>query len=176
MGEIKSTIDLVMEKTQGLTLSEEEKRALEAEEETRSAKILARRYLQGDLTFKELHYEWENFSEARQTVLLRAVVGGMQLGSEAFSRGLEALEHWKGRDKRSMIRRARDLSLKFGHALQKRRRKIKAELWAELAQQGIEGSAVEPNVEVSPRWSAAMKQLELEFDARLDELKKALLT
>ena len=175
MGEIKSTIDLVMEKTEGLTLSEAEKKALEEEKESRASQIIGQRYLQGDVPLKDFIDEWERSTKLQQRAMLHCVVGGMQLGTEAFSRGLQALDYLKEAGSRAVLERFRNLSAKFGKLLQKRRRKIKSELWAEFAKRGIGGSAVEPNVEVSPQWHATIQSLQKEFAPRIDELKKAIL-
>jgi hypothetical protein len=175
MGEIKSTIDLAMEKTEGLTLSDEEKRALDEEKETRSAHAMGQRYLHGYLTLEEFIQHCEKVPEAQRRAMLSSVVGGMQIGRETFSRGLQALERWKLTETRPTYERIRNLSQKFGQALQKKRRKIKAELWTEFARRGVEGSAVEPNVEASPQWQSTIMKLEQEFGPRLEELKRTML-
>lgn len=175
MGEIKSTIDLVMERTKGMTLSGEEKRHLEEEREERVAQGLTVRYLQGDVGLEELVRKSEGSSAPFGRAILNSMVEALVLGREEFPRALDALERLKGKELREPLKRAKDLSLQFAQALQKRRRRLKAELWDELAQRGVRGSAVEPNVEASPRWTETLEELQQEFEPRLRELKQSML-
>lgn len=175
MGEIKSTIDLAMEKTEGLTLSDEEKQRLEQEKDLRRSQALVKRYLKGDVSLEELLRNGHESVENVQQSMIRSLVEGLRPGRQDFSRGLEALEQWKGRSCRAQLKRLRDLSIQFGKALSKRKKKVRSVLWAELARKGVEGSAVEPNVEVSSQWTAATRELEREFDPRLEQIKKELL-
>jgi hypothetical protein len=174
MGEIKSTIDLVMEKTRDMKLTEEEKQKIEQEKEYRKAQGLVARLLQGDQTVEMFLQDAEGASEQVGSELLQALIEGLRLRGEYFTKGLEALERWKGAAARRSIKRMRDLGLQFGQALQKRKRKVRAELWKELAERGVQGSAVEPNVEVSPLWERTVQSLEEEFEPRLNEIKTSL--
>ncbi len=175
MGEIKSTIDLVMERTKGMTMTGEEKRHLEEEREERVAQGLAARYLQGDVGLEELVRKTQGASAPFGRAVLNSMVQALVPGGEEFSRALDALERLKGKELQGAIKRARDLSLQFAHALQKRRRRLKAELWDELAKRGVKGSAVEPNVDASPRWMKTVEELQREFEPRLQELKESVL-
>ncbi len=175
MAEIKSSIELAMERTRGLTLSEEEKRSLQDEKAHRAAHALAAQYLRGDVDVEGLMHKAAALEEGARQGLLQGLVDGLRLGSEAFTRGADALERWKGRDHRQCLHRLRDLSVQFGHALQKRRKKLRATLWEDLARRGVEGSAVEPHVEASAPWKAAVEELGREFEPRLGEIKAALL-
>jgi hypothetical protein len=57
MGEIKSTLDLVMEKTKDLTLSSEEKKAQKQKEIENRIKGLLQKYQDGFLSKSELKTE-----------------------------------------------------------------------------------------------------------------------
>lgn len=175
MGEIKSTIDLVMERTKGMTLSGEEKRHLEEEREERMAYGLSARYLQGDVGLEELVKKTEGSPAPFRRAILTSMVEALVPGGEEFLKALDALERLKGKELQGPLKRGRDLSLQFAHALQKKRRKLKAELWDELAQRGVRGSAVEPNVDASPRWKETVEELRREFEPRLQELKESAL-
>ena len=54
MGEIKSTLDLVMEKTRNMTLTREEQERRSAEETRELARALARRFLEEKIDLREL--------------------------------------------------------------------------------------------------------------------------
>ena len=49
MGEIKSTLDIIMEKTKGLTMSEEERTSFKEKELTGKVKGLVQKYINGFL-------------------------------------------------------------------------------------------------------------------------------
>ncbi len=175
VAEIKSTIDLIMERTKGLHLSAEEKERLDEEQRLRGARILVQGYLRGEISLEELTAKKDESPANSQKAMIEALVQGMRLGREEFPRGLEALERWKGKETRVQLQRIRDLSHQFGQTLQKRKRKVKAELREELTRRGVQGSAVEPNVEGSARWGEVVEALARELEPRLRELQSALL-
>ncbi len=85
---------------------------------------------------------------------------------------LEAVERFLGKGHRKILQRLKDLSIEWGQLLQKRKRKLKAELREELACRGVEGSAVEPHVEGSPLWEKALRELQLQFQDKLVEAQE----
>jgi hypothetical protein len=175
MGEIKSSIELAMEKTKGLKFSDEDRQRLEEEKEQRAVQVAVSQYLLGGLPLAELTRKRESASESSRRAMLGAIVQGLRLGREEFSRGIEALELWRGSQLRGPLQRGRDLAAQFGQALQKKRRKIKADLWEELARRGVQGSAVEPNVEASPQWETILAGMEKEFLPKLQEWRETIL-
>jgi hypothetical protein len=175
MAEIKSSIELAMERTKGLTFSDEERHRVEEDKDRRAAHGLLSQYLRGEVSLAELTRKKDSSSVAFREALMREMVVGLRLGREEFSRGLDALEQWQGRQSRPLLNRIRDLSMQFGQSLQKRRRKVKADLWEDLARRGLEGSAVEPNVEGSTQWRDLVEALAREFDPRIEEIRSALL-
>ena len=173
MAEIKSAIELAMEKTAGMTLSDEEKKKLEEQKERRSALGKVKRYFHGEMTLKELKTEIAETSEAFRDGLYRSLIDGMHLGTEEYAMAMDALELFENRERNAM-KQLKALSDKFGQVIQKKRRKLKPDLWKALADQGIEGPAVEPNVEASPQWPSVFRTVENEFKPRLEELKAAM--
>ena len=63
MGEIKSTLDLVMERTKNLTLSAEEKQAQKQLETENRIKGLVQKLQDGLLTYNQLKTEYESFKK-----------------------------------------------------------------------------------------------------------------
>jgi hypothetical protein len=175
MAEIKSSIELAMERTKGLTFSEEERRKWEEEREQRLAQALVSQYLRGEVSLGELERKRRDCTDAGRMALDRALVQGLSLGMESFEPAMEALENWLGKGNRTALQRLKSLSMEWGQALQKRRRKIKAELRAELASRGVGGSAVEPHVEGSPLWEKALQELRGQFQGRFLEIQELLL-
>jgi len=63
MGEIKSTLDLVMEKTKHLKMSQAEKKALDVEETLKKVPGLVQKYIEGAIKDRDLERELANYSE-----------------------------------------------------------------------------------------------------------------
>jgi hypothetical protein len=88
MAEIKSTIDLIMERTKNLSLSEEEKTAIRRREAEGKAKGWIQRYRDGMATLRDLKKEYaeekKEFPESERifrTALLEHVEPGGENGS-----------------------------------------------------------------------------------------------
>ncbi|MGQ9857600.1 MAG: hypothetical protein ACUVS3_02805 [Thermodesulfobacteriota bacterium] len=175
MAEIKSSIELAMERTKGLTFTEQERRELEQARQQRTAQILVSQYLRGEVDLQELDRKGKNSPGVTPRALAKALVEALDLGQETLPRALEALEHWMGKDQKATVQRLKDLVLQWSQALQKKKRKLKARLREELARRGVEGSAVEPNVEGSPAWESSMAELKREFSSKLEDIQQSLM-
>ena len=68
MGEIKSTLDIIMEKTKGLSMTEEEKKELKKTEIEGKVRGLLNKFLEGILDLERLKREWSNLGEDRQEI------------------------------------------------------------------------------------------------------------
>ena len=66
MGEIKSTLDIVMEKTKHLSLSEEEREAQKKEAIRKTVKGLIQKYKDQIFTIKQLEDEWNDLEKENQ--------------------------------------------------------------------------------------------------------------
>ena len=170
MTEIKSTLDLVMEKLKDLKVTEEEKRQFKQQEEKERAQRLFHRFFEGkarDWDF--LKEEVAKLSEAAKEELLRMISEGLPLEdglSERYTKGLEVLF---GEEVRKGVQQLLE-------AYQKRRDdrivQFKKELREALARRGIKGTAVDPNPKLHPRWREGMEELQQEFRAELLDLLK----
>lgn len=150
MAEIKSTLDLIMERTAGLSLSAEEKAEQQAAEARKRAKGLALKVLSGRITDRQLERElaelqaeerdrfgrfvaWEFIRELNLDSYQPRLIG------EALSKVLpelagEVLEGLTEAAKKYRAETARRTALGYETALK------------ELAGLGISGSAVRPKV------------------------------
>lgn len=174
MAEIKSSIELAMERTKGLTFTQEERQRLEEEKEQRLAQALVSQYVRGEMSLEELEKKRLLASGLARRALDKALLDGLSLDMKALPLIMEALERFLGKGNRKVLQRLKDLSLEWGQLVQKRRRKVKAQLREELARRGVEGSAVEPHVEGSPLWEKALRELQAQFQSRLLEAKELL--
>jgi hypothetical protein len=171
MGEIKSTLDLIMERTKNLTASEEEKRAFRKKELAGKVKALVQRTLDGLITGERLREELLQLQEESgnepllKRVLFEEAIGRIELGSK-HDFYLSLLERFIGVDPeplRAVLRR-------FAAAADQMKDRHEDVLRKRLEERGISGSAVMANLEAAPDWKEAVHNL---HDALRAELKKA---
>lgn len=174
MGEIKSTLDLVMEKTRHLTLSQEEKNAQKRVEVNRRLQGLLQKYQDSLLKKENLIKEIEdlkiaydlNVEETLAELLLNSLNLGtdntlfLELLGEIFELNLYGLETIFQNFKETVK-----------SASEKRVEQIKADL---SEKRFISGSAVVPNLESDREWLGMLGQIKKEFDEILNK-EKALL-
>lgn len=168
MAEIKSTLDLVMERTRHLTLSDDEKRAQRTEEGTRRLQGLIQRYADGDLGAEGLvsgaealggEFGFDGRARLAAAAAARIDPDGndarwlellAKLAPERAERAKEALEGYR-RDRAVLDAR---------HA---------AEALERLAADGISGPAVAPNLAAAPAWRDAVEGLRQAFAEGLSQ-------
>ena len=103
MAEIKSAIELAMEKTKGLRLSQEEMEHLQEEEMQTKAHGLVNRFLEVDFHFKEVEKELARFSSNQRKelegLMIQYLGEALQLDkdNELIFQGIETLREGKKR-------------------------------------------------------------------------------
>lgn len=178
MAEIKSAVELAMEKTKGLRLSQEEMEHLQEEEMQTKAHGLVNRFLEVDFHFKEVEKELAKFSynqrKQMEELMLQYLSEELHLDkdNELIFQGIETLR----KEKKRVVQKIRDLTKIFQVQREKEYREVEKELLVKLEHQGISGSAVQPKVEGSPEWEEALSQFKPAFEEQLrifqEELRK----
>jgi len=149
MAEIKSTLELIMEKTKGLTMSPQEKEEIRREEWLKKAKGLIQKFLddrvdmdkvKSELLSKEYPSEWGNFlklelinglePEGDNEKRVHLISELLKLPGEAFMKILEDFDQKVLQEKAAQV----------------------DYLKKQLSVQGISGPAVIPNVDRDPVW------------------------
>ncbi len=175
MGEIKSTLDLVLEKTMHLSLSSEEKQELAVEDIEKRIKGMMQKYQDGILTLDELQNEYraiktdENLAAARS--LIKEIIGRLDLlkANEPLLEVLGKLCGSNTDDLQSVI----DESLRiYRDAARKRSDELKSML---AADHSISGSAVVPNLEADMHWRQETREILAEYEDQLNRVKDNLL-
>ncbi|MEW6188230.1 MAG: hypothetical protein AB1585_21130 [Thermodesulfobacteriota bacterium] len=164
MAEIKSTLDLIMEKTKGLSMTPREKEALRQEEWLKKARGLIQKFLDGwmdldkvkeEILLKETPPEWEG-------LIKKEVLAGLAPETDNGKR-LELL--------RDLLQIPAEPYLKvfedFNRRMEQEKQRQETLLRQGLAAQGISGSAVQPNLETAPSWKE-------HYDREWQSCKKAL--
>jgi len=166
MSEIKSTLDLIMERTKDLTLSADEKKDIKRKELEERVKGWVQRCLDGTLLHsafeKEIAGEIEKDPNLIKDILREDITG--RLDPDANNdRLLELLEKYVV-IKRDVVTEKLD---NFRSKASAEQRRLEEPLKARMADEGITGSAIIPNIYKDREWKDWHAQ------AR-DELKREL--
>jgi hypothetical protein len=168
MGEIKSTLDIIMEKTKGLTLTEEEKQSFKEQELTGKVRGLVQRTLGGSVSRER--FEEELAALARRGVdpvtvkrgLIKECIQEIRLGedNEAVLKMLEILPGIDLAALRTVLAESEKELLTRREAQEKR-------LMMRLREKGISGSAVVPNLDADREWEPVLAKLKEDLRSAL---------
>jgi hypothetical protein len=174
MAEIKSTLELAMERTKKIAISEEEREEIKRKEMLQKVNGLFHRYREGHLPLNEILREIERMDRKMRTmgkeILLSQWIDALSLSDkeESLFKGIESVKQ----------RSIDEVKQKFNHLLseyQKEKEKIKhtesAQLEDLLRREGIYGSAVVPNIEGSEIWKKESEKLDHSYRTKLEEIK-----
>ena len=168
MTEIRSTLDLVMEKTRNLTFSSEEKRALQVKDARKGFNGLLQRYLDGLLELDEVQKGVtrleEKFELGDRGVLRKVVVD--KLAPESM-RGplLVLLEQVFGCDTTALRALGKDYKDEIATRADDRRRELAAYFEERFE---VVGTAVFPNLEADAKWLDETTTLHGLYAAKLE--------
>ncbi len=176
MGEIKSAVELAMEKTKDFHLSREEMNKLKAEEMQSKARGLVNRFLEVDFHLKEVEKELSKFSpEERgqiEKLMKEYLAEAIQLEGEndLVFQGIAAFRQ----DSQSLKRQIQQVVKDYQAQKEKAYAQSEKILLAKWKKQGISGSAVQAKVEGSPEWENALSGFKPAFEEKLRALKEKL--
>ncbi len=171
MGEIKSTLDLVMEKTRHLTLSQEEKDAQKKVEVHKRLKGLVQKYqenlLRKDRLEKELDILKKTYAMNVDQILLNLLLSSLEPGRH-YKMYIELLNEICGLNVSGLEKIFQDFKGTVKSATEKRVNEIKADL---EKKRFISGAAVVPNLERDREWLSMLGDVKRGFDQILDREK-----
>ncbi|MBW2031894.1 MAG: hypothetical protein JRJ31_22825, partial [Deltaproteobacteria bacterium] len=151
MGEIKSTLEIIMEKTKGLTVSEEEKAAYKEQEASRKIKSLAQKYVDGAVKLEALKIEVaaleKESPDLARKLLLDEVIPKIELEGDNEST-FEILEQVLGLDTGPMRKALEEA----GARLDSERVSLERSILERLKEKGVSGAAVIPNINADSEW------------------------
>jgi hypothetical protein len=167
MGEIKSTLDLVLERTKHLSQTSEEKQARTQKEIENRLNGMLQKYQDGVLSLEQLQQDYQalktEFKLPDHTTLAGQVVNRLDPGVD--NRALfDVLQHCCALDSSGLADVINEYQAGHHAAAQSRMEILKAGLAQEYF---ISGSAVVPNLEKDERW-------QLEAQAMLSAVKEEL--
>ena len=173
MGEIKSAIELAMERTKGLVMDEQEKeRSLIQDAETR-IRALVRRFLDNAIDIGDFRNQYDKIElkeNAKRTLLVDIVVDGFDVGGDARSFDLLRIADRKLDNRLSA--ELESFQREFSKALEKNRAEVRKRILKRLKSESISGSALEPNLESWDEWNEAAAETKQAFGSRLAQWKE----
>lgn len=169
MAEIRSTMDIIMERAKKYSVTEEEKRDFKRRELEGKIKGFIQRYVDGLMAGERLEEEIADLREEEQEELDRLIrkeaLDLVQPGRDN-ERLLEILSSVAGMDVGPIAGLLKD----FDGRIENERAKREEVLRADLERKGISGSAVVPNLEADEEWLRAKSEAEQRFQEKLRSL------
>ena len=172
MGEIKSTLDLVMERTRNLTLSMKEKEGQQNADLKKRLTGLAQKYEDQIIKLTEfidmLNELKKTFGPKVENRMVDEILDRIRVETDN-DRYMELLTNHFGVE----IPALKAIQSEFSQALQKKKVNHIDKMKTRLSDQhGISGTAVIPNIENDPAWQKKHRTLIDQFQSRLDTEKK----
>jgi hypothetical protein len=171
MAEIKSTLDIILEKTKNLSVTEEEKREFKKREMGGKIKGLIQKFLDGIVDFERLKIEAASIGKGQENILKQIII---KESVERITPGqdneplLKLLEGTAGIDASPV----RKVLTDFEHGLEKERNSHERYLRNRLKEEGISGSAVLLNPNADPEWLKQVSSMKEGVREKLDMLKR----
>ena len=166
MGEIKSTLEIIMEKAKGLSITEEEKKAIQKKELNNRIKILINRYIEGGWNIEKLKEELKSIDDKDivDSLIIRQCMEKLELGSENISL-LDLIQEFDPKLARSVRRIISEYVDKMEGRKQIREEMIRNS----LNREGISGSAIVININADNQWQSILTKLKEEFKDEIDK-------
>lgn len=161
MAEIKSTLDIVLEKTKHLVLTAEEREALERQEHLEKVPGIVQRFLDGAWSVNQMREAWhhipEPFREEARTHILHRLLGALS-DEESVKKIIPAMEAFASEADAPYVRRLALIATpnpdsEHSWDIQRQRR------LAALAERGIRGDAVHVTPDLDPTWQTSRAAL-----------------
>ena len=176
MAEIKSTLDLVMEKTKNLSLSDEERQGQKNKEIGSRIRGLLQKFMDRALKIDNLRSEYQKLQKdydlSGDAPLIKEICSQIELGKDNQAL-LDLLAEFQVTDFEGLLSVLQEF-LSVSDAAARKRHKILKEQLANT--HFISGSAVVPNLENDAEWQKEFEEISAEFETKLNQEKTKLLS
>ena len=170
MAEIRSTLDIIMEKAQNLTVTDEDKKEFAEREVRGRIHGLFQKYLDGILSTEQVKKEMESFEEDGKSIakkeLLDSCLDAMRVEGENQPL-FEILDLLLKCDIKPVL----DLIDEFREKQREERGRREAARLQALEAWGVSGSAVIPNLGADPMWRDFLSDMQHKFQEKLKALE-----
>ncbi len=176
MGEIKSAVELAMERTKNLVMDDEERRAFARKDREDKIRALMRRFLEGMIEGEEFLRDYGAIpgDRVQKRLLLLDLLEEEFQGSSENERLFALLELLAEESGGGLSAEARELRGWFQKELTSKEAGIRQRIVDRLKEIGISGSAVEPNVAEWEESRDAARDIGSLVTSRLREWKEKL--
>jgi hypothetical protein len=175
MGEIKSTLDLVMEKTKNLNLSDEERRGQKNKEIESRIRGLLQKFKDQALNIDNLRSEYQKLQKdhdlSDNTPVIKEICKRIELGKDNYT-WFELLAQFVAAD----IEEVTSVLHEFDEVIDATAWERSQTLRDKLAEEHfISGPAVVPNLEADEAWQEQVREIRAKFEPLLNQAKAKLL-
>jgi len=170
MAEIKSTLDIIMEKAKRFSVTEEEKKGFKRQELEGKIRGLVQKIVDGVMGSEKFQVELVALQPRERDlvdqVLKEEVVSRIEPGvnSEALLRILEGIA---GRSSAAI----REVLAEFEEKAEKQKESRREKMLENFKEKGISGSAVLPNLDADPEWLRTRSEVKRQLQ---EEVRKAI--
>ena len=177
MGEIKSTLELAMERTKKFAISEKEKEEMKQKEILQKATSLFHRYREGHVPLNEILKEIGRMEKKTANTVKESLLSqwidtlSLEDDDERIFKGIESL---KGRSIDEVKQKFHSLLSQYLSEKEKVNEKVKVQFTEALRKDSIYGSAVEPKIEGGELWKKENEKLDHSYKKKLEEIKEQL--
>ena len=172
MAEIKSAIELAMERTKNFVMDEKEKEESLVQDADNRLRALVRRFLDGAVYVDDFQNQYDKIElteRSKRSLLVDIVVGGFDVGEDAK---LFDLLHVVDRKMDDRLKKQLDnLQTRFSEALEKKSGEVRKRILTRLKKMGITGSSLEPNLVAWDEWKEAVTETKEAFRSQLQQWK-----
>jgi len=168
MAEIKSTLDLIMERTKDLTMTVDEKKALQRKEWEGRVKGWVQKYIGGTIPLEDLKIQVESCQSKIQElpdIIKAEVVQHIHPENDNASL-LQLLEELLDTDAKPIV----DLITLFQNNLNASMIARRKAMKKALEQKKVFGSSVVPNLDHDGEWQEYLQKYRLDFKKQLSSL------
>ncbi len=177
MAEIKSSLELAMERTKKVAISDKEKEEIKQKEVLQKTTSLFHRYREGHLPLNDILKEIGRMEKKTAIMvkefLLSQWIDALSLedDDERIFKGIESL---KGRNIDEVRQTFYYLLSQYQGEKEKVKEDVRARCIEALRKDGIYGNAVEPKLEESEIWKKENEKLVHSYNTKLDGIKDQL--
>jgi hypothetical protein len=174
MAEIKSSLELAMEKTKKFAISEKEKEEIKQKEVLQKATNFFHRYREGHIPLNEILKEIEKM-EKKTTITVKEVLLSQWIDSLSLEdddeRTLKGIESLKEQNIDKLKEEFHTLLSQYQDEKEKVKEEVRVQFTEAIRRDGIYGSAVEPKLEGAELWKKENEKLVQSYKKKLEEIK-----
>lgn len=177
MSELKSAMEIALERTRNLRLTRNELEDLKKAELMNSAKTSITRYLEEDRKLEDWDREFARLEASQRDVLIQEMknllLERIDLASDN-TMVFEGLKRLDGKISAECLEQIRELCTHYKVKLAEESASLEKVIKENLKQSGISGSAIVINTVGSSQWEEVAATISTPYRFRLEELKKSL--